>query len=167
MNIFEGLASLNGAQVKVEHVKESCSIEVYGTIKVSIGAIEAELDYFAKTCGVAHIPNAVAIDDWEIQNISATIGGAKIDDFGKFRNGFRDHGMQSISDKLDLYIRRDLIIESLKTNKYIEKIYGKDVVLWDNVSKEERKSMYKLLQDNGVELEDWIINHYELREDGL
>lgn len=167
MNIFESLASLNGAQVKVEHVREGCSIEVHGTIKVCIGIIEAELEYYAGTYGVAHIPNAVAIDDWEIQNISATIGGAKIDDFGKFRNGFRDHGMQSISDKLDLYIRRDLIIESLKTNKYIEKIYGKDVVLWDKVPKEERRNMYKLLLDNGVELEDWIINQYELREDEL
>ena len=167
MNIFEGLASLNGAQTKVEQVNESCSIEVFGTIKVSIGAIEAELDYFAKVYGVVHIPNAVTIDDWEIQNINASIAGAEIDDFGKFRQGFRDHGMESLSNKLDLSIRRDLIIESLKTNKYIEKIYGKDVVLWDNVSHEEKRNTYKLLLDNGVELEDWIINQYELREDGL
>ena len=165
MNIFESLASLNGAQVKVEHLKEGCSIEVYGTIKVSIGIIEAELDYYARTNGVRHIPNAVYIEEWEIQDIRATVGGVKIDDFSKFRNGFSEHGMESLSKGLDFYLRKDLIIESLKTNKFLKKIYGDDIILWDNVSKEERKSMYKLLQDNGVELEDWIINQYKLRED--
>ena len=167
MNIFESLASLNGAQVKVEHVNEGCSIEVHGTIKVSIGIIEAELEYYARTYGVRYIPNAVDIDDWEIQNVNATVGGIKIDDFGKFRNGFNEHGMESLSKVLDFYSRRDLITESLKTNKFLKKIYGDDIIIWDSIPKEDRRDMYKLLLDNGVELEDWIINQYELREDGL
>ena len=101
MNLFESLASLNGAQVKVKHVREGCSIEVHGTIKVSVGIIEAELDYYGRTYGIPHISNAVGLDDWEINDTRATIGGNKIDSYSKFKNGFSEHGLNSIGDLLD------------------------------------------------------------------
>lgn len=167
MNLFESLASLKDAQFKVEQVAMGCSIEVSGSIKVSVGMIEAEFEYFARTYGVKYIPNAICIDDWEIQDVRVTIAGMKIDDFNKFRNGFIDHGMESLSKSLDFYNRKDLIIESFKTNTHLKKIYGEDIILWDNISNEEKTNMYKLLQNNGVVLDTWIINQYELREDGL
>lgn len=166
MNLFESLASLNGAQVKVEQVKEGCSIEVHGTIKVSVGIIEAELDYYARTYGLLHISNAIRLDDWEITAIRATIGGSKIDDFYKFKNGFSEHGLNSIRDLLD-FNKSEIIAESLKSHRVMKMMYGEDVIVWNLLSKDEKRDMYKAVKDSGVELEYQIINQYKLREDGM
>jgi hypothetical protein len=164
MNLFESLASLNGAQVKVEQVKDNCSIEVHGTIKVSVGIIEAELDYYARTYGIPHISNTVGLDDWEITATRATIGGNKIDNFSKFKNGFSEHGLNSIGDLLD-FNKSEIIAESLKSHRVIKMMYGEDVIVWDLLSKDEKRDMYKAVKDSGVELADYILRNYELNNE--
>ena len=163
MNLFESLASLNGAQVKVEQVKENCSIEVHGVIKVSIGIIEAELDYFARTYGVVHLSNVVGIDDWEISSTKATIGGNKIDDFYKFKNGFGEHGLKSIGDLLD-FNKVEIIAQSLQSHKMVKLYYGEDVVVWNLLSFDEQRDMYKVVKDSGVVLEKYILDRYKLND---
>ena len=164
MNLFESLASLNGAKVKVEQVKDNCSIEVHGTIKVSVGIIEAELDYYGRTYGIPHISNAVGLDDWEITTTRATIGGSKIDDFYKFKNGFSEHGLDSIGNLLD-FNKSEIIAESLKSHRVIKMMYGEDVVVWNLLSKDEKRDMYKAVKDSGVELADYILRNYELNDE--
>lgn len=161
MNIFESLASLNGAQVKIEQVKDNCSIEVHGTIKVSVGIIEAELDYYAKTYGIPYISNTVGLDDWEINDTRATIGGNKIDSYSKFKNGFSEHGLNSIGDLLD-FNKYEIIAESLKSHRVIKMMYGEDVIVWDLLTKDQKRDMYKAVKDSGVELPDYILKSYEL-----
>ena len=164
MNLFESLASLNGAQLKVEQVKDNCSIEVHGTIKVSVGIIEAELDYYGRTYGVPHISNTVGLDDWEITVIRATIGGSKIDDFYKFKNGFSEHGLNSIGDLLD-FNKSEIIAESLKSHRVMKMMYGEDVIVWDLLSKDEKREMYKSVRDTGVELPDYILKNHRLNDE--
>ena len=164
MNLFESLASLNGAQVKVEQVKDNCSIEVYGTIKVSVGVIEAELDYFGRTSGMPHLSNVIELDDWEVNETRATIGGNKIDDYYKFRNGFSEHGLKSIGDLLD-FNKAEIIAESLKSHRVVKMMYGEDVIVWNLLSVDEKKDMYKAVKDSGVELPDYILKNYGLNDE--
>lgn len=164
MNLFESLASLNGAQVKVEQVKDNCSIEVYGTIKVSVGVIEAELDYFGRTSGMPHLSNVIELDDWEVTETRATIGGNKIDDYYKFRNGFSEHGLKSIGDLLD-FNKAEIIAESLKSHRVVKMMYGEDVIVWNLLSVDEKKDMYKAVKDSGVELPDYILKNYGLNDE--
>jgi len=164
MNLFESLASLNGAQVVVEQVKEGCSVEVHGTIKVSIGIIEAELDYFARTFGVRHLSNVVGVDEWEVNSIRATIGGNPIDDFYKFKNGFSEHGLKSIAELLD-FEKVEIIAQSLQSHKVIKMMYGEDVVVWNLLSADEKRDMYKAVKDSGVQLEKYILDTHNLNEE--
>lgn len=164
MNLFESLASLNGAQVKVEQVKDNCSIEVHGTIKVSVGVIEAELDYYGRTSGMLHLSNVIELDDWEVHETRATIGGNKIDDYYKFRNGFSEHGLKTIGDLLD-FSKAEIIAESLKSHKIVKMMYGEDVIVWNLLSVDEKKDMYKAVKDSGVELPDYILKNYGLNDE--
>lgn len=163
MNLFESLASLNGAQIKVEQVKDNCSIEVCGTIKVSLGVIEAEIDYFGRTSGIPHLSNVIELDDWDVHETRATIGGNKIDDYYKFRSGFSEHGLKTIGDLLD-FAKDEIIAESLKSHRVIKMMYGEDVIVWNLLSKDEKRDMYKAVKDSGVELPDYILKNYELND---
>ena len=44
-------------------------------------------------------------------------------------------------------------------------IYGEDVVVWNLLSKDEKKDMYKAVKDTGVELPDYILKNYGLNDE--
>jgi len=155
MEMFKSLASLKDAQKVVSQIKEGASIEIHGTIQVEMGEVRQELGYYARTYILNGVPNAIDIEDWEINERKLFISGLEIDDYYKFKQGLEDHGLTSIANLIEVD-DREVILESFKSNSILKKTYGKNMIIWGLLSMKEKKEKFIQLMEQGVN----ISKHY-------
>ena len=160
MEMFKSLASLKDAQKVVTQIKEGASIEIHGDIQVEMGEIRIELNYYARTYILSNVPNAIDIEDWEINDRKLFISGLAIDDFHKFKQGLEDHGLNSIAKLIELDDRQ-VILESLKINSILKKTYGKNLIIWGLLSKEEQKEKYIQLMEQGNVIPSYSVASFD------
>ena len=141
MEIFKSLGKIKDAKQFVSHISEGVSLEVHGTLKVKKGDLTAELDYWTRVYEAGYLENAICIDDYEINGERYSISGLKIDNIRDFRQGLKNNGLSSIADLL-VIDEHEVIIKSLTTNSVIKKLYGKNVIIWQSLSLDEKKNLF-------------------------
>ena len=143
MNIFKQLAEgVQNTEVTYTVEKESCTVELYGTIVIKKGGIERTKTYWARTSEARE--NIISIDEWDGDWEGATFNGLKIDDYDAFKKGFEDHGMKSIADSLDITYEEQskVIYQAVENHKKFKKVYGAKARLFELMNDEEQKQFH-------------------------
>lgn len=149
--MFKSLVALKDAKQEVCQIQESLSLEIRGTILIKKGDLSVELDYYTNIYEVSGVKNAIGMDDWDINGSKYSIAGLEIDNFESFKKGLIDHGMTSVANILQIDTR-SAIVESLKTNSIIKKMYGKNVIIWDALSTIDRKKIFLDMIEKGEDV---------------
>ncbi len=160
MEMFKSLAALKDAQQVVSQVDERFNLEVNGTIKVEKGDLVVELDYWCRVYTSGYTNNAICLDDWEVTSARYEIAGLKIDNYQDFTQGLKNNGLSSVADSLKIS-EREALVESLKTNTTIKKLYGKNIIIWDAMSQEWKKNFFIHKLENGDTISKYIAKSFD------
>lgn len=148
------------------------SVNFSGEITVIKGGLEQELSYMALTYAM-NIKGYVTFDDWDIQEeLSNTFNGLPIDNLHKFKTTLKDSGLETLANSLSINgneTAKQIGLQLMKTPMF-KKIYGKNAIIFDTLSKDEKQVVqlnHALKGDNFEKLSAnaWILKEYVTTDD--
>jgi hypothetical protein len=111
------------------------------------GNFSIDLDYYARLYERSindKTKIVIAIDDWEIQDrTNAMLGDLPIDNVGSLQTQLRNSGLSTLANKIGFNDdeEKQALCEVIKNHKYFKPIFGKNVILWESLTKDEQKLM--------------------------
>lgn len=155
-NLLKGLLVVGG-EIKMTSVSETASVEVSGKFIMQRGNFKQEYSYWARTYD--KLDNHAKIDDYEFETKDTMIGELPIDNVFKLVNSLKESGLDTIANRIgfsDEEIRQGMY-QHIQSHKIFKAVYGKKVVLWDTLTKEQQQLEYtKFAINNFDNCPDWI-----------
>lgn len=128
--------------IGVTSVSETASVEVSGKFIMQRGNFKQEYSYWARTYD--KLDNHAKIDDYEFETRDTMLGELPIDNVYKLVNSLKESGLDTIANRIGFSneeITRAMH-QHIQNHKIFKAVYGKKVVLWDMLSKEEQQIEY-------------------------
>jgi hypothetical protein len=150
------------------------SVNFGGEITIMKGGLEQEVSYIANTCAM-NIKGYVTLEDWDIQeHLSNVFNGLPIDNLHKFKTTLKESGLTTLADSLNIpanEIAKQIGLQLMK-NPLFKKVYGKNAVVYETLSKDEQQIAqltHYLEGDNFEKLSAsaWILKEYVTIDDGV
>jgi len=155
-NLLKGLLVVGG-EIKMTSVSETASVEVSGRFTIERGNFKQEFSYWART--YKKLDNHAKIDDYEYETQSASLGDLPIDDLDKLIQSLNDSGLYTLAKGLGFTAEeiKQGMYQHIQSHKIFKAVYGKKVVLWDTLTKEQQQLEYTKFAINDFDnCPDWI-----------
>lgn len=151
-NLFNGLKVIKG-EIKSELIDQKFNLQISGTIKISKGNLNVEHNYWGDIYKLSYGDNVIGIEgiDYDTQNVS--LGDLPIDDLHTLKTKLNESGLRTLSNSLSISHEEivNAIVSVLPQNKVIKLVYGKNVIIYDTLSNDE-KTKLRL---------DYVINNFD------
>jgi hypothetical protein len=140
-NLLKGLLVVGGVN-KVTSVSETASVEVSGRFTIERGNFKQEFSYLARTYD--KLVGFAKVNDYETEDHKPSLGELPIDNISKFIQSLEDSGLNTLAKCVGFTHEevRKAMYEHIQNHKIFKAVYGKKVVLWDMLSKEEQQIEY-------------------------
>lgn len=137
-----------------------------GDITIMKGGLEQEMAYTAYTYPM-NIKGYVSFDDWDIQEqLSNSFNGLPIDDLYKFKKTLKESGLTTLADSLnvtDAETSKQIGLQ-LMNNPLFKKVYGKNAIMYETLSKDEQQILQLTNILKGDNFEKTTVHTYALRD---
>lgn len=160
MEIFKSIAGINNAEQTTTSLNQNLfNIEIGGKLEVDKGEFKMSFTYWARVYEFGDLPGVIGIDEYEPDNEQAFISGIKIDDLNAFKNGLKTNGLETISKSFE--VNKDkAVLDSLKTNPIVHKVFGKKAIIWQTLSELEQKEfLYKAISE-GIKVHSYRVRAF-------
>jgi hypothetical protein len=141
----QGLKIVQG-EIKVENVTEGFSLELHGAFKMQRGIFQQECSYYGRTYVSRFDDNIIGIEDWEIHEVkNVKLGELPIDCISTHKKSLESSGLTTLAKSIGFSDEEEkqALFNTILNHKDFKKCYGKKVILWNALSKEEQK-LYEL-----------------------
>lgn len=140
-NLLKGLLVVGG-EIKMTSVSETASVELSGRFTIERGNFKQEFSYWARTYN--QLDNHVRIDDYEYEIQSASLWDLPIDNLHKLIQSLKDSGLNTLASKVGFSDEEIVqgIYQHIQSHKILKAVYGKSVILWDALTKEQKQLEY-------------------------
>jgi hypothetical protein len=167
MNIFKQLAEgMENNKVSYTIENEGSDIELNGVVRINKCGLKRDYHWHARIYNASE--GIAGIDDWDGDFEDVSFNGIKIDDYDKFIKGFREHGLSSVAESLEITRNelRDIVYQAVINHKTFKTVYKKHK-LWNSMTSEEMRSVYYNHVMNGKNIGMYNMNDMGWTKDGV
>ena len=119
-------------EIKSKLVNSYYDVNLSGTTEVTKGDISWSIAYYARVDTMQY-PNCINLWDLDFQEETMKIGNVPIDDVNQFIHTLQNSGLTTASKQFEITFeeKKKAVLESLKEEPMLKKIFGEDFILFD------------------------------------
>jgi hypothetical protein len=139
--LANGLKIVQG-EVKVEPITEGFSLELHGKFIMKRGEFQQTCSWYGRMYVTRFGENIIGVDDWEFQEVTEVkLGELPIDNVHDFKKSLSDSGLKTLSNSIGFSNEDETqaIYTAIVNHKDYKKAFGKKVIFWNALSKDEQK----------------------------